>query len=119
MLCVLPQILMLGGSLITSLEIKDLGVVFALVGATGATVVSFTLPGAAYYAMHSRSFRDDAIDQSLLQYVDPGELSTSGKQPGVSSSGELEGPRWKLYGAAALVVTGCILTPVCLVFIFI
>ena len=78
------QFVVLAGSLLTALEVKDLGIVFALVGATGATVVSFTLPGAAYYAMHKDEKRGS----------------------------------WKNYGAVALVVTGCILTPVCLVFIF-
>ena len=70
---------------------------FALVGATGATVVSFTLPGAAYYSMHTHS--EDTSDKIKFDTID--------------------GPKWKVYGAAGLVITGCILTPVCLVFIFI
>lgn len=95
--CVIWQLFILGGSFLTSMEVKNLGVVFALVGATGATIVSFTLPGAAYYAMHA---------SQRGTFSDP-------------ASNRIEGPRWKLYGAAGLVITGCVLTPVCLVFIFI
>jgi hypothetical protein len=112
----------LGGSLLTSLEVKDLGVVFALVGATGATIVSFTLPGAAYYAMHAPSSQRDSDLNVLYEGGSkgvPGPFSDREVKLVGSLGGGGEGPVWKLYGSAALVVTGCILTPVCLVFIFI
>jgi amino acid permease len=32
--------------------LSDLGFVLAIIGATGATVITFILPGAAYYSMH-------------------------------------------------------------------
>ena len=66
-----------------AMTVTDLGIIFGLVGATGATMISFILPGAAYYRMH-----------------------------------ENQGPAWKRYGAVALFVSGCIITPVCLVFLF-
>jgi amino acid permease len=43
------------GSLGLALVLDDLGVVLALIGATGSTVITFILPGAAYYVMHKDS----------------------------------------------------------------
>lgn len=43
------------GSLGVAMILDDLGVVLALIGATGSTVITFILPGAAYYVM----FKDD------------------------------------------------------------
>lgn len=43
------------GSLGLALILNDLGVVLALIGATGSTVITFILPGAAYYVMHKHS----------------------------------------------------------------
>jgi amino acid permease len=43
---------MLTLALIVALSVDDLGIMFSFVGATGATMVSFILPGAAYYHMH-------------------------------------------------------------------
>ena len=42
---------LLGGSLATALLVEDLGLIFGLVGATGATIISFILPGISYYKM--------------------------------------------------------------------
>mmetsp|Transcript_5018 Transcript_5018/g.7666 ORF Transcript_5018/g.7666 Transcript_5018/m.7666 type:complete len:462 (+) Transcript_5018:83-1468(+) len=75
---------LLAGSFFTAMTVKDLGIIFALVGATGATMISFILPGAAYYNMHRH-----------------------------------QGPEWKRYGALVLCGLGCVIMPVCLVFIFI
>jgi len=55
MLCVFPlctQACLLLGSLGTSLLVEDLGLIFGFVGATGATMISFILPGISYYKMH-------------------------------------------------------------------
>lgn len=78
------QVFILGGSFVTALTVTDLGIIFGLVGATGATMISFILPGAAYYSMH-----------------------------------ENQGPAWKRVGALILCGMGCIITPVCLTFIFV
>ena len=43
---------MLSAALGLALVVDDLGIMFAFVGSTGATMVSFILPGAAYYHMH-------------------------------------------------------------------
>ncbi len=75
---------LLASSFIVALFVTDLGIIFSFVGATGATMISFILPGAAYYSMHER-----------------------------------QGPAWKRYGAIALVIMGCIITPVCTTFIFV
>jgi amino acid permease len=40
------------GSYVVAMVTDDLGVVFALIGATGATIITYILPGAAYYKMH-------------------------------------------------------------------
>lgn len=40
------------GSFGVAMVLDDLGVVLALIGATGSTVITFILPGAAYYVMH-------------------------------------------------------------------
>lgn len=40
------------GTLGLALLLSDLGVVLDLIGATGATMITFILPGAAYYVMH-------------------------------------------------------------------
>jgi amino acid permease len=48
------QIGMLVLALCVALAVDDLGIMFSFVGATGATMVSFILPGAAYYHMHAR-----------------------------------------------------------------
>lgn len=47
------QVVMLTGGLVVALLVDDLGTMFSFVGATGATTVSFILPGAAYYHMHA------------------------------------------------------------------
>lgn len=39
-------------SLVIALAVTDLGVVLALVGATGSTMISYILPGACYYKLH-------------------------------------------------------------------
>ena len=39
-------------SLIIALSVTDLGIVLALVGATGSTMISYILPGAIYYKLH-------------------------------------------------------------------
>ena len=62
----------------------DLGTVLSLIGATGSTVITYILPGAAYYVMHPDT-----------------------------------GPAWKRYGAVVLFCAGCVIMPVCLVFIFV
>ena len=64
--------------------VDDLGVVLSLIGATGSTIITYILPGAAYYIMHTNS-----------------------------------GPAWKRNGAAVLFLLGCLIMPVCLVFIFV
>ena len=46
------QVAMLSLALLVALLVDDLGIMFSFVGATGATMVSFILPGAAYYHMH-------------------------------------------------------------------
>lgn len=73
------------GSLGIAMILDDLGVVLALIGATGSTVVTFILPGAAYYVM----FKDDNSQ-----------------------------PKWKLYVAQFIFVSGCLFMPICLVFVF-
>lgn len=45
-------ICLLAGSLGTALVVEDLGLIFGFVGATGATMISFILPGISYYKMH-------------------------------------------------------------------
>jgi hypothetical protein len=47
------QVAMLVLALGVALLVDDLGIMFSFVGATGATMVSFILPGAAYYHMHA------------------------------------------------------------------
>ncbi|KAG8460572.1 hypothetical protein KFE25_011347 [Diacronema lutheri] len=42
----------LAGSLLIALAVDDLGVVMAVVGATGSTAVSYILPGAIYWVLH-------------------------------------------------------------------
>ena len=42
------------GSLYLALAVKDLGVVLAIVGATGSTLVSYILPGLCYVLLHRR-----------------------------------------------------------------
>ena len=42
-------------SYIVGLAVTDLGVILELIGATGATMVTFILPGAAYYIMFSKN----------------------------------------------------------------
>jgi hypothetical protein len=43
--------LFLFGSFGIAMALDDLGVVLALIGATGSTVITFILPGAAYYQL--------------------------------------------------------------------
>jgi amino acid permease len=45
---------LLGCSLVVAMFVTDLGLIFSFVGATAATMISFILPGAAYYSMHER-----------------------------------------------------------------
>lgn len=71
-------------TLIIALLVTDLGIILGLVGATGATVVSYILPGLAYYTLH----KDEPAD-------------------------------WKLYCSYSLFLAGCVIMPVCLLFIFI
>lgn len=55
-------------SLFVALQVDDLGIMFSFVGATGATTVSFILPGAAYYHMHAKpevSFCDQDLFTKL------------------------------------------------------
>lgn len=42
----------MGCSFGIAMILTDLGVILSLVGATGATIVSYILPGIAYYEMH-------------------------------------------------------------------
>lgn len=44
---------LLMGSLAVALVVEDLGLIFGFVGATGATIISFILPGISYYKMHA------------------------------------------------------------------
>lgn len=44
-----PQVVFLFGSLLIGLTLTNLGVMLALVGATGSTMVSYVLPGFLYY----------------------------------------------------------------------
>jgi hypothetical protein len=76
--------------------VTDLGVIFSFLGATSSTIVSLILPGAAYYNMHAEA---EGGDQGL--------------KSGSSS------PVWKLYGALFILGLGCLITPVCLAFLFI
>jgi amino acid permease len=79
------QVGLLAGSLGLALLVEDLGLIFGFVGATGATMISFILPGISYYKMHA-----------------PME----------------EGPAWKRTGALMLCGLGCVVMPVCLIFLF-
>ena len=36
-----------------AMSVTDLGIILALVGATGSTMVSYILPGAIYYRLHT------------------------------------------------------------------
>lgn len=45
-------ICLLAAALGTALVVEDLGIIFGFVGATGATMISFILPGISYYKMH-------------------------------------------------------------------
>ncbi len=47
--------LFLIGAYSVALSVRDLGIVLAVVGATGSTLVSWVLPGYFFYAMHSDS----------------------------------------------------------------
>lgn len=87
---------MLATSLGTALLVTDLGIIFSFLGATSSTFVSLILPGAVYYQMHSGG-------HTLLE-----DEKTAAAQPA-----------WKLHGAAFIVVLGCLITPVCLVFLFV
>jgi amino acid permease len=49
------QVLFLSTSFMIALNVKDLGVVLSLVGATGSTIVSLILPGVFYFRM----FKDE------------------------------------------------------------
>lgn len=82
---VIVTVCLLAASLGTALLVEDLGLVFGLVGATGATMISFILPGISYYKMHD-----------TMQ----------------------EGAQWKRTGALLLCGLGCVIMPVCTVFLF-
>jgi amino acid permease len=47
----------LGSSFILAMIVDDLGIVLALVGATGSTLVSYVLPGLIYLKLHDQSSR--------------------------------------------------------------
>ena len=68
-----------------ALVVDDLGIVIALIGATGSTIINYTLPGAVYWRLYE---------------ADGSEC-------------------WKRRGAGFLFVLGCIIMPVCVVFIFV
>ncbi len=41
------------GSFGIAMVLSDLGFILAIIGSTGATVITYILPGAAYYTMHT------------------------------------------------------------------
>lgn len=83
------QLALLGTSLGTALLVTDLGIIFSFLGATSSTFVSLILPGAAYYKMHAA----DEFKSSTLS--------------------------WRLGGSLFILVLGCLVTPVCLAFLFV
>lgn len=77
-----------------ALVVDDLGIVIALLGATGSTVVNYILPGAVYWRLHEEDEEQDGSSDARWRY-------------------------WKRQGAGCLFMLGCIIMPVCVVFIFI
>jgi amino acid permease len=84
------------GTLTVALTLRDLGVVLAVVGATGSTIVSYILPGAIYYTIH------------------PHEQQ---QQQGGGGGGGGGGGAVKRRLALALCLAGCVIIPLALGFI--
>jgi len=57
------------GSYAIAMITDDLGVVFSLIGATGATIITYILPGAAYYKMHPPGTGPDWMRTVAAGYV--------------------------------------------------
>ena len=72
-------------SFFIAITVEDLGVILALVGASGSTIVSYILPGLFYYRIFQRN--DDEINENV------------------------EEPRWKLHVALAQLIVGIVLIP--------
>lgn len=73
-----------------ALVVDDLGVILALLGATGSTVINYILPGAVYWRLYENDDQEEGGRGS-----------------------------WKRWGAGFLFMLGCIIMPVCVAFIFI
>jgi amino acid permease len=53
---ILMQAVFLGCSFLIAITLSDLGVMLAVVGATGSTLVSYILPGLIYSVMHAEDY---------------------------------------------------------------
>ena len=80
-------------SFFIAITVEDLGVILALVGASGSTIVSYILPGLFYYRIFQRN--DEEINENS------------------------EEPRWKLYVAVVQLIVGIVLIPTCMTMILV
>lgn len=109
---------------------SELGVVLALIGATGATVITYILPGAAYYAMHPPGTvlcMYCALYTRLMLLVTCDALLSvqcCWCDWHITLSSYLvilvgTGPAWKRNIALGYVIFGCFIMPFCVTFIFV
>ena len=63
------QAFFLFGSYTVAMATSDIGVVFSLIGATGSTIITYILPGAAYYVLHPPGVGPDWMRNVAYAYV--------------------------------------------------
>ena len=80
-------------SFFIAISVEDLGVILALVGASGSTIVSYILPGLFYYRIFQRN-EEEINDNS-------------------------EEPSWKLHVALVQLIVGLVLIPTCMTMILV
>lgn len=90
---VIPQTLFVLLSFCIALAVSDLGIVIALLGATGSTTINYILPGAVYWRLH--------------------EAEEAAGAPSASPAGAL-----KRHCAGGMFLLGCAIMPVCVSFLF-
>ena len=126
--------LFLLASFFIAVSVTDLGVVLALVGASGSTIISYIIPGLFYYKMYGNKPGGEAgvvgvdAETGVTQRVeDPrteGQVEgqtgrVGGSERGSETVAESGEPVWKRYMALIQCLCGMLLIPVCLTMIIV
>lgn len=121
---VISTAMFLLASFFIAVSVSDLGVVLALVGASGSTLISYIIPGMFYYKMFGKSTTAGAGTGALagtgtgaVSQRSDGQLAAADAEAvgmGGTDAAALQEPAWKRYLALMQCLCGVLLVPVCL-----